>query len=87
MLIFLKAVCCIIWLIIMRALIKGGKKARSKNYVEVPLYIDNEDELEAFNEDIHDLLIVRDKNTQSWKFIYLRKEDREKFIEILKSDD
>ncbi|WP_054693799.1 hypothetical protein [Syntrophomonas palmitatica] len=47
MLIFLKAVCCIIWLIIMRALIKGGKKARSKNYVEVPLYINDEDELEA----------------------------------------
>lgn len=47
----------------------------------------DEDELEPFNDKKHDLLIVRDKDTKFWKFIYLHKENRDKLIDILKGDD
>lgn len=62
-----------------------------KGLAEIRLFdltgINDEDELEPFDEEKHDLLIVRDKDTKNWKFIYLHKGNREKLVEILKGDD
>jgi hypothetical protein len=44
---------------------------------------DESDIMEAFDDDIHELLITRDTDTKKWKFIYIRKEDRQKFIDYI----
>lgn len=41
---------------------------------------------EPFNEDKHELLITKDEDLGTWKLIYIRKEDKEKFMKIIQSN-
>jgi len=41
------------------------------------------EELEPYNEDIHELLITKDADTKKWKCIYIHKDNREKFMEYV----
>lgn len=41
---------------------------------------------EPFNEDKHELLITRDIETNDWKLIYIRKEDKDKFMKIIEEN-
>jgi site-specific DNA-adenine methylase len=40
-------------------------------------------EIEAFDNKTHELLITQDSETKKWKFIYIRKEDHDKFVNFV----
>lgn len=42
--------------------------------------------LEPFNDEIHELLMTQNVNDDSWHFVYLRKEDKEKFLDLIEDD-
>lgn len=43
-----------------------------------------DDEFESFDNDKHDLLITKDKINNKWQLIYLRKENKYEFLDLIK---
>jgi hypothetical protein len=48
---------------------------------------DNNTEIEPFNSEKHELLVIKDKTSKNnkWGFKYIRKEDKEKFEQLIKN--